>query len=89
MYIRCMENCVHYVYGLSGFAKNVKYSELRKFDRKLCTLDVWIFWIYRKFNIQNCVNWTGNCVYFVYRLSGFAKNLKFQNCVNLTGNCVH
>ena len=55
--------------------KNVKYLEF--------------FGFVEKFNIQNCVNCTGNCVHFVYRLYRFAKNLKFQNCVNSTGNCVH
>ena len=56
-------NCEHYMYGLFGFAeklniqncvnstrncRNIEYPELRKFDEKLCTLDVRIVWICRK-----------------------------------------
>ena len=25
-------NCVHYMYGMSGFAKKIEYPELRKFN---------------------------------------------------------
>ena len=61
--INSTRNCVHHMYGLSGFAeklniqncvnstrncRNIEYPEVRKFDRKLCTLDVRIVWICRK-----------------------------------------
>ena len=41
------------------------------------------------FNVQNCENSMGICVYQMYRLSGFSKNLNIQNYIYLTGNCVH
>ena len=31
----------------------------------------------------------GNCVRFMYVMSGFADKLNIQNCENWTGNCVH
>ena len=46
-------------------------------------------------NIKNCVNSTGNWVYYMYGMFGFteklnsAGTLNAQNCVNPMGNCVH
>ena len=48
-----------------------------------------LFGIVEKLNIQNCVNWTGNCVHYMNEMPGFAEKLKIQNCVNSTRNCVH
>ena len=42
-----------------------------------------------KINNQNCGTSTGNCVHYMYGMSGFAEKLNIQNCVNSTGNCVH
>ena len=41
-----------------------------------------------KLNVQNCINSTGNCVRYMYEMSGFAEELNVQNCINSTGNCV-
>ena len=30
----------------------------------------------------------GNCVHYMYGMSGFAENLNLQNCENSMGNCV-
>ena len=48
-----------------------------------------------KLNIQNWVNSMGNCVYYIYGISGFAEKLNStdtlnaQNCVNPTANCAY
>ena len=42
-----------------------------------------------KLNVQNCGNWTGNCISNMYGMTGFAENLNIENCENSTGNCVH
>ena len=48
-----------------------------------------------RLNIQNCVNSTGNCVRYMYGMSGLIEKfnstdtLNAQNCVNPTRNCVH
>ena len=41
-----------------------------------------------KLNVQNCINSIGNCVRYMYEMSGFAEELNVQNCINSTGNCV-
>ena len=43
----------------------------------------------KKLNIQNCVNSTGNCVHYMYGLSGYVEKLNTQNCINSTRNCLH
>ena len=49
----------------------------------------------KNLNVKNCVKSTGNCVHFMYRLSGFTEKMNsadswnIQNCVNPKGNCVH
>ena len=48
-----------------------------------------MFAFVRKLNVQNCVNWTGNCIQNMYEMSGFVENLNIQNCENLMGNFVH
>ena len=42
-----------------------------------------------KLNVQNCVNWTGNCIHNMFEMSGFAKKSNIQVCENVTGNFVH
>ena len=37
-----------------------------------------------KLNVQNCINSTGNCVRYMYEMSGFAEELNVQNCAKLT-----
>jgi len=68
---------------------------LRKFNGKLCTLDVGLSKFVEKFNIKNNVNSIGNYIHYMHGLSGFAKNqkssdtLNAKNCVNPTRNCVY
>ena len=40
--------------------------------------------VVEKSNIQNSVNSTGNCVHYMYGMSGLAKILNTQNCINST-----
>ena len=42
-----------------------------------------------KLNVQNCINSTGNCVRYMYEMSGFAEKLNIPNSENSTKNCVH
>ena len=48
-----------------------------------------------RLNIQNYINSTGNCVHYMYGISGFIKKLNSggtlnaQNCINPMRNCVH
>ena len=42
-----------------------------------------------KSNIQNNVNSTGNCIHFMYGMSGFAENLNIMNYVNSTVYLIH
>ena len=42
-----------------------------------------------KLNVQNSGNSTGNCVKYMYGMSGFAEKLNVQICENSLGNCVH
>ena len=51
-------NCVPQILGLCGFAKNIQYPQLPKFNGKLCTLNVWIAWICKKFEYPKNVNST-------------------------------
>ena len=44
--------------------------------------------VVEKSNIQNNVNSKGNCVHYMYRMSGFAENLIVQYRENASGNCV-
>ena len=68
----------------------IEYPEQRIFNGKFGTLYMYeMSGFAEKFNVQNNVNWTGNCIYNLYRMSGFAENLNIQNCKNSTGNCVH
>ena len=41
-----------------------------------------------KLNIQNCENWTGNCVHYVHGMSGLAKKLNIAYYKYSMGNCV-
>ena len=78
------------MYGMSGFAEEIEYPELQKFNGKLCTLyTYWTSGFAEKLNVQNCENWTGNCVRYMYVMSGFAEKLNIPNSENSTGNCVH
>ena len=43
----------------------------------------------KKFNVQNSVNPTGNCVHDMYGMSGFTENSNIQNCINSMEYCVH
>ena len=45
--------------------------------------------VVEKSNIQNNVNSKGNCVHYMYRMSGFSENLNIQNFVNSTVYLVH
>ena len=106
-----MGNCVHYMYGLLGFAeilniqncvnstrncvldvrifwicRKIEHPELRKLNRKLCILCVRIVWIYKKIKYLELRKFYGNCVHYMYGLSGFVEILNIQNCVNSMGN---
>ena len=43
----------------------------------------------KKFNIQNCEYWTGNCVHYMHGMSGLAEKLNIPNYIYSMGNCVH
>ena len=55
----------------------IEYLELCKFNGKLCTLFVRIVYA-KKLKILNSVNQTGNCVRYMYGMSGLQKNLKYR-----------
>ena len=42
-----------------------------------------------KLNIQNCENWTGNCVHYMHEMSGLAEKLNIPYSTYSMGNCVH
>ena len=46
------------MYRLFEFARKFEYKKFRKFNEKLCTLDVWIIWICRKFEFWRYVECT-------------------------------
>ena len=43
----------------------------------------------KKLKIQNCENWTGNCVHYMHGMSGLAEKLNIPNYIYSMGNCVH
>ena len=43
----------------------------------------------KNLKIQNCENWTGNCVHYMHGLSGLAEKLNIPNYIYSMGNCVH
>ena len=45
--------------------------------------------VVEKLNIQNCLNSTGNCVHYMYGMSGLVENLNTQNCINSIVYLVH
>ena len=47
-----------------------------------------MFELDKKSNAQNCVNSKGNCVHYMYRMSGCVEKLNIQNSKYSTGNCV-
>ena len=68
----------------------IEYPELSIFIGKLCTLYMYgISRFAEKLNVQNSVNWTGNCIYNLYGMFGFAEKLNIQNYENSTRNCIH
>ena len=46
--VNSKRNCAHYMYGLSEYAKNLNPMNYVS-NEKLCTLDVRIVWICKKF----------------------------------------
>ena len=70
--------------------RKINCVELRKFNGKLCTLNVR--------NVQICkeIEYTELrklkkklCTLYLHRMSGFAKKLNIQNSENSTGNSIH
>ena len=45
--------------------------------------------IYRKIEYKELQKFIGNCVNYMYGISGFTEKLNIRNCVDVTGNCVH
>ena len=46
--------------------RKIEYPELRKFNRKLCTLYMYgMFGLAKKLNVQSCENSTENCVHYI------------------------
>ena len=63
------------MYGMSGFAEEIEYPELQKFNGKLYTLYMQgMVGFAEKLNIQYCGNSTGNSVHYMSGMSGFAEN---------------
>ena len=64
--------------------------ELRKLNRKLCTLYARNVWISGKIEYPLLLIFNGKlCTLYMYGKSGFAEKLNIQNCENSLGNCVH
>ena len=42
-----------------------------------------------KLNGQNCRNCTGNCVHYMYIMTGLAEKLNVRNSINSTENSVY
>ena len=80
-----------YIIYIQNFwiCRKIECPELRKFNRKLCTLYVQNVWICRKTECPNYGKSTRNCVHYTYGMSGFVEKLNLQNCENSTANCVH
>ena len=55
--------------------------------RTLCLY--WMSGFAEKLNIQNCENWTGNCVHYMHGISELAEKLNIPYCIYSLGNCVH
>ena len=66
--------CTLYVRNIWIWRK-IECLELRKFNGKLCTLYVRNVWICRTTKCPNYGSSTGNCVHYMYRLSGFTEKL--------------
>ena len=65
---------------MSGFAEEVEYPKLQKFNGKLYTLYMYeIVGFAEKLYVQNCRNSTGNSVHFMSGMSGLAEKLNVSN----------
>ena len=61
---------------MSGFVEKIEYPELRELNKEFCTLFFHkMFGFLAKLNLHNYKNSTGNCVQYMYGMSGFAEKL--------------
>ena len=75
---------------MSGFAEEIEYPELEKFNGKLYTLYMLgIVGFTKKLKVQYRGNSSGNSVHYMSGMSGFAEKLNIPKFENSTGNCVH
>ena len=70
--------------------REINCVELRKFNRKFCTLIVRNVWNCREIEYTELHKlkkkfWN----LYLHRISGFAEKLNIQNSENSTGNCIH
>ena len=73
-----------------GFAEEIEYPELQKFNGKLYTLYMYgMVGLAEKLNVQYCGNSIGNYEHYISGMSGFEEKLNIPSSENLAGNCVH
>ena len=75
---------------MSGFAEEIEYPELQKFNGKLYTLNMsGMVGFAKKLNLQYSGNSTGNSIQYMFGMFGFPEKFNISNSENSTGNCVH
>ena len=82
---------MYIIYVLNSWiCRKIESPELRKFNRKFCTLNVRNVWICREIEyieLRKLKKKFWNL--YLHRISGFAEKLNIQNSENSTGNCIH
>ena len=69
--------------------KKINCVEKRKFNGKLCTLNVRNVWICREIEYPELRKLKKKfCTLYLHGMSGVAKKLNIQNSENSTGNCI-
>ena len=71
-------SCVHYIYGLSGFAETLEIQNCINSTGNFVHYMYWFPRFAEKLNIQNFLNSTGNCLHYMYEMSGFAEKLEIK-----------
>ena len=70
--------------------RKIDCLELRKFNGKLCSLNLRNVQISREIEYPELRKLKEKlCTLYMHRMSRFAKNMNIQNSENSAGNCIH
>ena len=88
--VNLKENCVHYICKNVWICKKIDCREMRKFNGKLCTLNVRNVRICREIVYPELRKLNEKFyTLYMHKICRFAKKLNIQNFENSTGNCIH